>query len=57
MQVFISRDVIENLRPQLIATPKSIDLWAARLADFAEAMIAVEAARRGSPVTDKEKAS
>ncbi|MDP1565124.1 MAG: CerR family C-terminal domain-containing protein [Polaromonas sp.] len=55
MQVFISRDVIENVRPQLIATPKSIDLWAVRLADFAEAMIAVEAGRRRLPVTDKKK--
>ena len=55
MQVFISRDVIENVRPQLIATPKSIDLWAARLADFAEAMIAVEAARRLQPAPAKKK--
>ncbi|GAB3481393.1 CerR family C-terminal domain-containing protein [Polaromonas eurypsychrophila] len=56
MQMFISRDVIENVRPQLIATPKAIDLWAIRLADFAEAMIAVEAARRRLPV-DKKKTS
>lgn len=55
MQVFISRDVIENVRPQLIATSKGIDLWATRLADFAEAMIAVEAARRRLPVSDKKK--
>ncbi|MES2953850.1 MAG: CerR family C-terminal domain-containing protein [Pseudomonadota bacterium] len=57
MQMFISRDVIENVRPQLIATSKAIDLWASRLADFAEAMIAVEAARRRQPVTDKKKTS
>ncbi len=57
MQVFISRDVIENVRPQLIATPKGIDLWAARLADFAEAMIAVEAARRAPSPSDKKKTS
>ena len=54
MQVFISRDVIENVRPQLIATPKSIDLWATRLADYAEAMIAVEAGRRVQPAFDKK---
>lgn len=56
MQMFISRDVIENARPQLIATPKAIDLWAARLADFAEAMIAVEAARRRQSVVKKKTA-
>jgi AcrR family transcriptional regulator len=55
MQMFISRDVIENVRPQLIATPKAIDLWATRLADFSEAMIAVEAARRRQPAPDKKK--
>lgn len=55
MQVFINRDVIDNVRPQLIATPKSIDLWATRLADYAEAMIAVEAARRRQPVGGKKK--
>lgn len=57
MQVFISRELIEGVRPQLIATPKAIDLWAARLADFAEAMIAVEVTRRGQAVSDKKKTS
>jgi AcrR family transcriptional regulator len=57
MQVFISRDVIENVRPQLIATSRGIDLWAVRLADFAEAMIAVESARRTQSVSDKKKVS
>lgn len=46
MQMFISRDVIDAVRPQLMATPEAIDLWASRLADFAEAMVAVELARR-----------
>ena len=54
MQVFISREVIDNVRPQLIATARSIDLWAARLADFAEALIAVEATRRQLPVSGKK---
>ncbi|WP_395059397.1 CerR family C-terminal domain-containing protein [Polaromonas sp.] len=57
MQMFISRDVIDNVRPQLIATPKAIDLWAARLADFAEAMIAVEIARRRHPAARKKKSA
>jgi AcrR family transcriptional regulator len=46
MQMFITRDVIDGVRPGLIATPLAIDLWAARLVDFAEAMVAVELARR-----------
>ena len=46
MQMFISRDVIDAVRPQLIATPRAIDLWASRLVDFAEAMVAVERNRR-----------
>ena len=55
MQVFISRDVIDSVRPQLIASPKAIDLWASRLADYAEALIAVEAARRLPHVSNKKK--
>lgn len=55
MQMFISRDVIEAVRPQLIATPGAIDLWAIRLVDYAEAMVAVEATRRQSQATDKKK--
>lgn len=49
MQIFITRDVIESIRPQLIATPAAIDTWAERLADQAEAMVALEAARRQKP--------
>ena len=48
MQMFISRDVIDAVRPQLIATPRAIDLWASRLVDFAEAMVMVERGRRQS---------
>lgn len=55
MQMFISRDVIDAVRPQLTATPRAIDLWAIRLADFAEAMIAVEVARRQPRAADKKK--
>ena len=54
MQMFISRDVIEAVRPQLIATPRAIDLWSARLVDFAEAMIAVELTRRQPSVSVKK---
>ena len=54
MQMFITRDVIDAVRPQLMAMPKAIDLWASRLADFAEAMVAVELARRQSLVPVKK---
>ena len=46
VQLFIARDVINAIRPALIASPRAIDLWAIRLADYAEAMIAMEAKRR-----------
>jgi AcrR family transcriptional regulator len=48
MQMFITRDVIDAVRPQLMDSPEAIDLWASRLADFAEAMVAVDLARRES---------
>jgi AcrR family transcriptional regulator len=46
LQLFICRDVIDAIRPQLIATPSAVNEWASRLADYAVAMVAVEAARR-----------
>jgi len=46
VQLFIARDVIEAIRPALIASPRAIDLWAERLVDYAEAMVAMEARRR-----------
>lgn len=53
LQMFITRDVIEAVRPRLMATSSAIDLWAARLVDFAEAMVAVELARRQSRLPEK----
>jgi TetR/AcrR family transcriptional regulator, regulator of cefoperazone and chloramphenicol sensitivity len=46
MQLFIGRDVIEAIRPQLLGTPEAIDRSVGRLADYAEAMVAAEAMRR-----------
>jgi len=46
VQMFLTRDVIQAIRPQLLATPAAIDTWAARMVDYAEAMVAVEAQRR-----------
>ena len=46
VHLFVSRDVIEALAPQLSATPEAVDLWAERLLMYAEAMIDAEARRR-----------
>src|SRR5687767_7597346 len=46
VHLFVSRDVIEALAPQLSATPEAVDLWAERLLMYAEALIDAEAKRR-----------
>lgn len=46
VQIFFTRDVIDSIRPKLIGTPVAIDQWAARMVDYAEAMIAAEVLRR-----------
>lgn len=45
LHMFVTRDVIDAIRPQLLASPAALDQWATQLADYAEAMVAVEAAR------------
>ena len=49
LQIFIDRDVIDAIRPRLLATPRALDAWSARLVDFAEAMVMQEATRRQTP--------
>lgn len=46
MQLFIGRDVIDAIRPQLFGSAEAIDRWAVTLADYAEAMVATDVARR-----------
>jgi len=46
VQMYVMHDVIYAIRPGLIATPKAFDAWTIRLTDYAEAMVAAEAARR-----------
>jgi AcrR family transcriptional regulator len=46
IQLFVSRDIINAIRPKLIGTPAALDQWSARLADYAEAMVMAEARRR-----------
>ncbi len=46
VHLFVGRDIMDAIKPQLIATPKAIDIWAERLVSFAEAMVKAEAQRR-----------
>ncbi len=45
-QLFVMRDVVEVLQPQLLGAPQQIDNWANRLARYALALVASEAQRR-----------
>ena len=44
-QMMVSRDVIDQLNPRLLATSAAIDTWMARLVDYAEAMVSAEQTR------------
>ena len=59
VQMFMTHDIVSAINPKLINSPAAIDVWAVRLADYAEAMVAVEAARRKSagkrPIESKKK--
>lgn len=57
LQMYICRDVIEAIRPQLIDTAPAIDLWTARLVDYAEAAIGAEQVRRSAPAGGAEPKS
>lgn len=46
VHLFVSRDVIEALAPQLSATPEAVDLWGDRLVMYAQALIDAETRRR-----------
>lgn len=46
LQIFITRDVIDAIRPKLLSRPVAIDRWIASMIDFGEAMVMVEAGRR-----------
>jgi len=60
VHLFVSRDVIEALAPQLSASREAVDLWADRLLMYAQAMIDAEdkrrrkAARAGAKTRRKE---
>ncbi|MNR79366.1 putative HTH-type transcriptional regulator YttP [compost metagenome] len=46
LQMFVARDVIDAIRPDLMNSPAAIDEWAAKMTLYAEAMTEVEASRR-----------
>ena len=48
LQMFLGRDVIEAIRPQLLKSARAIDVAAQRMADFAQAMVAAEQLRRAA---------
>ncbi len=55
LQMYANLDVVSTIRPRLIGSAQAIDLWASRLVDAAEAMVAVEAARRAAFQCNKTK--
>jgi len=46
IHMFVSREVVDAIRPQLFDAPDAVEQWAASLVAYAEAMVAVETARR-----------
>ncbi len=49
MHLYMTRDVVEAIRPRLLQGPKSIDVWAAQMVEQAVAMVKIEEARRRRP--------
>lgn len=54
LQMYIARDVIDAIRPNLMASPAEIDEWAERISAYAEAMTEYEAQRRRALVSKKK---
>lgn len=54
LQLFINRDVVQAIRPGLMASPRSIDLYVERLTVYAEAMVGAEQARRNATLARKD---
>ena len=53
LQLMITRDVIDKIRPQLLENDAAIDTWLERLVDFAEAIINAEQARMAAAAPKK----
>ena len=48
LQLMVTRDVVDQIRPQLLDSDAAIDTWLARLVDYGEAIVAAEQARRAA---------
>jgi TetR/AcrR family transcriptional regulator, regulator of cefoperazone and chloramphenicol sensitivity len=46
VHLFVGREIMDAIKPQLMTAPKAIDIWADRLVGFAEAMVKAEMQRR-----------
>ena len=46
IHLFVGRDVVQTLQPQLLATPVAIEIYTERLLGYALAMVASEKTRR-----------
>ena len=46
LQLFVGRDIVQAIRPQLLGQPEAIDIWTQRLVMFAGAMVQAEGQRR-----------
>jgi TetR/AcrR family transcriptional regulator, regulator of cefoperazone and chloramphenicol sensitivity len=51
MHLYMTRDVVHAIRPQLLGGPEAIDAWAEQLLAQSEAMVMLEAARRTKPLS------
>lgn len=46
VQLFVCRDLIDTIRPQLLARADGVDAWGEQMIDYAEAMVLAEKQRR-----------
>ena len=46
VQLFVSQDLVDAIRPSLLNTPKNVDTWAQRLTGYAVALVEAEVLRR-----------
>lgn len=47
IQLFVTRDIVQAIRPRLL-DPEGIDAWCDQMVNYAEAMVTIEAAQRGT---------
>jgi AcrR family transcriptional regulator len=48
LQLMVTRDVVDQISPQLLDSDTAIDTWLARLVDYGEAIVTAEQARRAA---------